>query len=395
MAVPGRLRELPATRGVDPESAAAVRARHEPARAGSGTLSHCDVYATHAASRAPSLHERCPAAFPPITDPVRLMSMRDGLRPLLLPEMPDSAADAMECERITRLHARTFALASRLLPAPKRRAAYALYAFCRVADDLVDQGLERRGDGVHSLRAQLRAYEQELKAALDGKPSGPIFREVARVIADYDVPSAPLFELLAGVACDLDVTHYQDWQSLDRYCQGVASSVGEMCTHVFGVVGGPAAHGRAIRHARTLGVAMQLTNILRDVGEDAKRGRCYLPLEDLAQFGFDPRDILEDPFVAQSPRWASMMAHQVTRARTLYAAAMPGIALLAPDSQRCAAACATGYAGILTAIEAQGYDTISTRARLGRMARVGILWDAWRYRAPGFAGTTEHAALHA
>jgi phytoene synthase len=126
---------------------------------------------------------------------------------------------------------------------------------------------------------------------------------------------------------------------------------------------------------------MQLTNILRDVGEDAKRGRCYLPAEDLAKFGLTARDVLTNPLLARDARWAPMMAYEVSRARALYDAAMPGIAMLATDAQRCAAACATGYAGILSAIESQQYDTISTRARLGRLARVGILWDAWRYRA--------------
>jgi phytoene synthase len=323
------------------------------------------------------------------------MSAREASLPARLPDAQCGTADALECARITRRHARTFALASRLLPLPKRRAAYALYAFCRVADDLVDQGIERCGDGAHSLRAQLKAYQQELQAALEGRPSGPIFREVARVVDQYDVPAAPLLELLAGVARDLDVTHYQDWGQLEAYCHGVASSVGEMCTHVFGVAGGPGARSRAVVHARTLGVAMQLTNILRDVGEDAKRGRCYLPADDLARFGLTPSDVLGSPRIVLDPRWREMMAFQVARARSLYGAAMPGIALLVPDSQRCAAACATGYAGILAAIEAQGYDTITTRARLGRMARVGILWDAWRYRAPGFAGAAGQTALHA
>ena len=154
-----------------------------------------------------------------------------------------------------------------------------------------------------------------------------------------------------------------------------------MCTYVFGVPAGPAMRTHAIRYARTLGTAMQLTNILRDVGEDAQRGRCYLPAEDLARFGLTTEQVLTDRQLARDPRWRPMMQYEVSRARALYDAALPGIALLAPDAQRCAAACATGYAGILTAIEAQEYDTISARARLGRLARVGILWNAWRYRA--------------
>ena len=298
--------------------------------------------------------------------------------PLGQPTPPDS--DAEQCARITFAHARTFSLASRLLPTEKRRAAYALYAFCRVADDLVDQADHGY---VPALRAQLDAYRTQLQDALDGRPSGPIFREVAWVSRTHQVSPAPLFELLDGVGRDLEAHRYDTWPALEAYCEGVASSVGEMCTYVFGVPAGPAMRTQAIRYARTLGTAMQLTNILRDVGEDAQRGRCYLPAEDLARFGLTTADVLtRGPAIVGTGGWKRLMAFEVSRARALYAAAMPGIALLAPDAQRCAAACATGYAGILSAIEAQGYDTISTRARLGRLARVGILWNAWRYRAP-------------
>ncbi len=289
-----------------------------------------------------------------------------------------ASADARACEQITLAHARTFSLASKLLPADKRRAAYALYAFCRIADDLVDQT-----DTIDTtvLADQLETYRDELQAALDGRPSGPIFREMAWVTSSYDVSPAPLFELLDGVGRDLVVTTYDTWTALERYCQGVASSVGEMCTYVFGVPAGPAMRSHAIQYARTLGTAMQLTNILRDVGEDAQRGRCYLPSEDLARFDLTPGDVLSNRRLALHPGWRPMMQYEVGRARALYAASLPGIALLATDAQRCATACATGYAGILSAIEAQDYDTISTRARLGKLARVGILWNAWRHRA--------------
>lgn len=288
--------------------------------------------------------------------------------------------DAAECARITMAHARTFSLASKLLPGDKRRAAYALYAFCRVADDLVDQADH---GNLRALRVQLDAYREQLQAALDGRPSGPIFREMAWVTRTYEVAPDPLFELLDGVGRDLEAHMYGTWCELEQYCEGVASSVGEMCTYVFGVPAGPAMRQHAIRYARTLGTAMQLTNILRDVGEDAHRGRCYLPAEDMARFGLTPQEVLSrGPQLVREPGWADLMAFEVSRARALYVAAMPGIALLDADAQRCAAACANGYAGILSAIEAQGYDTISSRARISRMARVGILWNAWRYRAP-------------
>ncbi|MDQ6612797.1 MAG: phytoene/squalene synthase family protein [Gemmatimonadota bacterium] len=277
------------------------------------------------------------------------------------------------------MHARTFALAARLLPPHKRRAAFALYAFCRVADDLVDSAPRERSAVV---ALQLAAYQHQLDDALAGRGSGPVFREIARVIQEYDVPGAPLHELLAGVARDLRAPDYQTWADLELYCQGVASSVGEMCTHVFGVSGGDVVRPRAVRNARTLGVAMQLTNILRDVGEDAARERCYLPDEDLALFGLNSVDVLSNRALHHDSRWRHLMVFEIARARSLYRVAVPGIALLERDAQGCATACATGYAGILSAIEEQNYNTITSRARVGHLTRVGILWDAWRGRSP-------------
>jgi phytoene synthase len=287
--------------------------------------------------------------------------------------------DARHCAGIVRQHARTFALASHFLPPGKRRAAYALYAFCRVADDIVDCA----GDDVAGAAARLRAFERRLDLALAGQPDDAIFRELASVVATYGVPPRVLRELLAGVARDLVPSRYESWEALGRYCEGVASTVGEMCTHVFGVAGGAAVRERALRHARTLGVAMQLTNILRDVGEDARRGRCYLPDADLADAGLTRDAVLAagrhgDDALARDPRWIALMRFEIARARALYAAAAPGIALLSPDARRCASACATGYAAILGAIERCGYDSFATRARVPAADRVGILWKAWR-----------------
>lgn len=286
--------------------------------------------------------------------------------------------DAAVCARITNTHARTFSLASRLLPPQKRRAAFALYAFCRTADDLLDR---TDSQSALALTQQLNAYRHELQHALNGQPSGAVFRELAWVTRTYGVSAAPLFELLDGVSQDLIDTTYETWNDLARYCEGVASSVGEMCTYVFGVRGGDDVRAQAVQYARTLGTAMQLTNILRDVGEDAQRGRCYLPVEDLAHFGLTTQDVLTSPRLFLEERWRDIMIFEVRRARALYAEALPGIALLSPDSQRCAMACATGYAAILTAIESLNYDTISTRARVGRIGRMRLLWNAWRFRA--------------
>ena len=244
----------------------------------------------------------------------------------------------------------------------KRRGAFAVYAFCRIADDIVDRA---EGRDRTLLRAELDLYCAGVAEALAGRPEGPVFRELSRTVSEFGVPRDVLEELLNGVACDLQPVRYDSWSALTRYCEGVAASVGAMCTHIFGVSGDEAVRARAVRYARTLGVAMQLTNILRDVGEDAARGRCYLPDEDLATFGLDSERVLHDPTLKNDPRWAELMRHEVARARALYHAASPGIALLAPDAQRCARACADGYAAILGVIERNGYESFSVRARVG------------------------------
>jgi 15-cis-phytoene synthase len=289
--------------------------------------------------------------------------------------------DARVCDLIVRQHARTFHLASVFLPPLKQRAAFALYAFCRVADDIVDRADRARVEGPQARRdveLALAAHERKLEAALAGRPDDPVFRELHHVMTAFGVPESVMRELMEGVACDLRPVRYDSWPELSRYCEGVASSVGEMCTYVFGVQGNADVRTTALRYARTLGLAMQLTNILRDVGEDAARGRCYLPVQDLQMFGLTPDDILHNPIIDQDERWKPMMAFQVGRARALYEAAMPGIPLLAPDAQRCAWACAVGYSGILGALEQIGYASMRERASLGHYARARVLWRVWR-----------------
>ena len=282
--------------------------------------------------------------------------------------------DAVHCRQIVRRHARTFWLASHFLPAERRRAAFALYAFCRVADDMVDVASDARAADV---AVSLDDYRRRLDAALAGRPDDALFREVLAAARRYDVPAALFHELLDGVARDCAPATYATWPDLAAYCAGVASSVGEMCALVFGAPDDVRTRRRALAQARTLGVAMQLTNILRDVGEDARAGRCYLPAEDLARFGLRREDVMRGG-IAREERWKALMRFEIARARSLYADAMPGIALLAPESRRCAMACATGYAGILGAIERNAYDTFRTRARLGRVGRAAVLWQSWR-----------------
>jgi 15-cis-phytoene synthase len=303
--------------------------------------------------------------------------------PLLFDASEMTDRDTQVCQGVVREHARTFHLASIFLSGNKRRAAFALYAFCRVADDIVDRAETARVSGDQadaSVANALEAHRAMLNDALAGRPSGPIFRELHWVMQTFHVPAAVLTELLDGVAMDLRPTRYRTWDELAAYCEGVASSVGEMCTYVFGVQGDSAVRQVALRHARTLGMAMQLTNILRDVGEDARRGRCYLPSDELAEFGLHAEEILDGSLASTDSRWIAFMQFQIARAKGLYAEAAAGIPLLAPDAQRCARACAVGYGAILGAIEGIGFASLTTRARLGTLERAQVIWRVWRQR---------------
>ena len=264
-------------------------------------------------------------------------------------------------------------MASRLLPPEKRRGVFAIYAVCRTADDLVDVDADGPRD------AALRRFRDRTFQALGERSDMPILRELARAWHQFDVPDEALRELFDGLALDLVARSYETWADLEAYCQGVAGSVGEMCCAVFGV---PAQLSErkpaAVTCARTLGVAMQLTNILRDVGEDARLGRCYLPNEELRQFGIDRESVLSGEVRRDWGAWRGMMRHQVTRARDLYAEAMPGIALLQRDAQRCAFACATGYSRILDAIERADYDTFSRRVSASRLTLFSVAWQSLR-----------------
>jgi phytoene synthase len=289
------------------------------------------------------------------------------------------ADDARVCQRIALRHARTFSLASKLLPERKRRGAFAVYATCRTADDIVDASGLQGQDGVQALRH----FRDSAFRALEQRADEPILRELSRARREFDVPIEALNELFEGLERDLHDPEFETWSDLEKYCEGVAGSVGEMCCAIFGVAAdaGPKA-STAISCARTLGVAMQLTNILRDVGEDAERGRCYLPTMDLGRYSLDRKEVVSGAVRVAGDSWRAFMAFQIERARELYRQAIPGIPLLQSDAQRCALACATGYAKILDAIEQSDYDTFSRRVSASRLTLLGVAWRSWRGEFP-------------
>ena len=288
-------------------------------------------------------------------------------------------------------HARTFSLAGRLLPSVKRRAAFALYATCRRADDLVD--VPERGH-LFSARLRLGAFRSAAMAALSRPSDDPILRELSWAVREFGIHNGLLEELFDGISGDLETRSFADWPDLESYCEAVAGSVGAMTCAIFGAAAetGSEQHGIVVSCARRLGVAMQLTNILRDVGEDARRGRCYLPADEMADHGLTREQVMAGDAIRAGERWSGFMSHQIARARELYRQAIPGIGLLVADARQCAYACAAGYARILDAIETAGYDTWSRRVSASRMTLIGVAWQSWRGRLSGVGSGMEAAS---
>jgi len=270
-------------------------------------------------------------------------------------------------ERATAEWARSFYFASRFLPAEKRRAVFALYDYCRHADNLVDA----RGDRpVAEVRAELARLADEVRAIQAGGAAGERWLALADTLHRYPVPAAPLLELLEGVALDLDPLVFDDWPQLERYCYLVAGGVGLMLGPVLG-----AEPDRYTRPGVGLGIAMQLTNICRDVGEDLDRGRVYFPVRELADFGLS-RETLERREV--TPDFRRFMAFQVARARRLFDEADVVVSLFPDDGSRLTVRLLQRtYAGILGAIERNGYDVFRRRAYIGTAGKVLILGREW------------------
>ncbi|MBN1934915.1 MAG: squalene/phytoene synthase family protein [Anaerolineae bacterium] len=280
------------------------------------------------------------------------------------------------CERVTAQHSKTFYLASNLLPPDKRRAMRVLYAFCRVSDDLVDRPPD---DAIAQKLEVWRAQSLADHPAIDGLSGDSLVSLAwADARARYRIPVEYAHQLLDGVARDIDTTRYNTFDQLAEYAYGVASTVGLMAMHITGFEG-----AAAVPYAIKLGVALQLTNVLRDVGEDWRNGRLYLPLDELARFGLSEADVAAGRI---DDRWRALMRFQIARARQLYAEALPGIALLHPDGRLAIAAAAELYRAILADIENHDYDVYTRRARVSRWGKLrrlpGIWWRSWRGYPP-------------
>jgi 15-cis-phytoene synthase len=259
-----------------------------------------------------------------------------------------------EVQRLTRRRARNFAYGIMVLPRPKRRAIAAIYAFAREVDDVADGSLPRE---------EKRARLEALRHALDGPPNGSAtLVALADARARYGIPDRALHDLVEGGLQDLEQSRYATFDDLRAYCRLVAGAVGRACLPVYG--------GHDSERAETLGIALQLINIVRDVPEDWGLGRVYLPQDELASFGVSENDISAERCTRE---WRSLMAYQAERARAHLA---EGLGLLRELDRR-SALCVSTFAGLYRAtldrIEAAGFDVFAGPVRLSPLAKLRVV----------------------
>lgn len=265
-------------------------------------------------------------------------------------------------ERVTADHSKSFHFASGLLPEEKRSAVRALYAFCRTVDDIVDESTDdERESKLDYWRGMIEHgsfLDDDLVAAA-----------WADTLTRYHIPRHYALQLIDGVNRDLTQSRYQTFDELATYCYGVASTVGLMSMYIVGFKSAD-----AVPYAIKLGVALQMTNILRDIGEDFRNGRLYLPREELVFYGIREQDIAEGRI---TDNWRQFMKFQIERTRQIYAESWAGVKMLEREGQLAIGAASVFYQGILDDIEKHDYDVFTRRANLsalGKVSRIPALW---------------------
>jgi 15-cis-phytoene synthase len=267
-----------------------------------------------------------------------------------------------QAEKITSEHSKSFYFASSLLPEEKRSAVRALYAFCRTVDDIVDEASTpeagSRLDYWRNMVETASFADQDLVAAA-----------WADTLTRYHIPRHYALQLIDGVGRDMVQSRYQTFDELATYCYGVASTVGLMSMHIVGY-----RSNKAVPYAIKLGVALQMTNILRDVGEDYRNGRLYLPREELTFYGIQESDIAAGRV---TDTWRQFMKFQIDRTRQLYAESWAGVKMLEREGQLAIGAASVFYQGILEEIEKHDYDVFTRRASLSALRKVSRIPSLW------------------
>jgi phytoene synthase len=261
----------------------------------------------------------------------------------------------------------SFYYAFLFLPPPRRAAITAFYAFCREIDDIVDELVD-----TSVAATKLAWWVSEVGKSFDGTPSHPVMKALMPHTGNYSIGARHLLAIIEGCQMDLEQTRYLDYPNLQRYCHLVAGIVGEVAACIFGQT-----QAATTQYAHTLGQALQLTNIIRDVGEDALRGRIYIPVNELQQFDVKAHEILKRNY---SDRFTALMRFQAQRAQGLYEHALALLPAEDRRSQKPGLMMASIYRTLLREIEADGFQVLHQRVRLTPLRK---LWLAWRVQALG------------
>jgi phytoene synthase len=279
------------------------------------------------------------------------------------PELPQLEADYARCAQVTRESSSNFYYAFMLLPVERRRALHAVYAFCRLIDDIADE------QSVREPGAMLRRWREELQRVYEAAPTRPVSRALADSVRRFEIPLRYFEEVIDGVEMDLSRTRYQTFEDLRLYCYRVASAVGLICIEIFGY-----RNPSARIYAENLGIAFQLTNIIRDVSEDASRGRIYLPLEDLARFEVSPEEIFDG---VHSARFERLMEFEANRARSFYEAAERALPKEDSATLLTAEAMRLIYGALLERIVRSHYRVLGRRYSLSAPRKLLLVGRAW------------------
>lgn len=250
------------------------------------------------------------------------------------------------------------------LPEERRRAITALYAFCREVDDVVDDCSDPA-----TARATLAWWRQELAAAFHGTPQHPVARALAEIAPRFNLAEPRLAEIIDGMQMDLDLNRYPSFEALRRYCHRVAGVVGELSAEIFGYQ-----DRRTLEYAADLGIAFQLTNIIRDVGEDARRDRIYLPLDEIGRYGVSAADITAS---RETNDFRRLIEFQIERAQGYYRDAFAKLPAVDRRAQRAGIVMAAIYRTLLDEIRRDGCRVLSQRTSLTPVRKLWIAWWTW------------------